>query len=102
MRLLILVFSLLVFTGCGQIHQMNENMQTSNERLEKNTATVQRSSDVIQKNTEEIARSTDNMQAVGKFLPVIMIVLLGALFYLTFVLIKLHRKLKLLIENLKK
>ncbi len=101
MRLLLLIFSLFLFTGCGQIKQMNENMRTSNENLTQNTATVQHSSEVIQKNTEEISRSTSNM----KFLPVILIILIALLFYPTFVLLKLQktilRDMRILIKKFK-
>lgn len=105
MRLLLLILSLFLVTGCGQIKQMNSNMETSNENLTKNTSTVQHSSEVIQKNTEEIARSTDNMKTTGKILPVIIIVLLAVLFYPTLVLFKLQRKIlqeiKILVDKLR-
>jgi hypothetical protein len=102
MRLLLLFFSLFLITGCGQIKQMNSNMETSNENLTKNTATVQHSSDIIQKNTEEVSRSTDNMRIIAIVLPIIVIILL----YPCYLLVKQQRKLlhdmKLLIDRFKK
>lgn len=96
-------FILFFLAGCGQIKQMNQNMQESNQMLTKNTATVQHSSDVIQKNTEEVARSTSTMRT---YLPFVLIIILIAILYPAFTLIKLQRRvvqdIKVLVDRLKK
>jgi hypothetical protein len=105
MKGLLLIFSLsfvLFLTGCSNIQRMNANMEESIQTVTNNTNTVQHSSEVIQKNTEEIAHSTTIMS----YFPLILIVIVAVLFYPSFVLIKLQRKLlhdiRSLIKRLKK
>jgi beta-lactamase regulating signal transducer with metallopeptidase domain len=87
MRILPIV-ALLGLCSCGQLKEMNTNMQESTENLKKNTATVQHSSEVIQKNTEEVARSTANMQITG----IVALIALGAAAYIAYVFFKRHRR----------
>lgn len=102
MRILLLFITLFCCSSCGQIKQMNTNMQTSNENLVKNTATVQHSSEVIQKNTEEVSRSTQNMQILG----IVGLIALAVIFYIAFVLYRRHHRvlqdIKYLVDRLKK
>lgn len=88
MRILFLVLFLFGLSSCGQLKEMNTNMQNSTENLKKNTATVQHSSEVIQKNTEEVARSTANMQIIG----IVGLIALGTAAYIAYVLFKRHRR----------
>jgi len=99
-----LIFLLVLFiTGCSQIKQLNQNMQDSTQMLTKNTDTVQHSSEAIQKNSQEIAQSTTTMRI---YFPIVLVVIIGILFYPTFVLIKLQRKLlqdiRVLVDKLKR
>ncbi|MBS0649481.1 MAG: hypothetical protein JSS10_09720 [Verrucomicrobia bacterium] len=102
MRILALVVAMLGLCSCGQLKEMNANMQDSTENLKKNTATVQHSSEVIQKNTEEVARSTANMQIMG----IIALIVLGAAAYIAYSLFKRHRRvlqdIKIIADRLKK
>jgi predicted PurR-regulated permease PerM len=102
MKMLLLIIALFCCSGCGQIKQMNTNMQTSNENLTKNTATVQNSSEIISKNTEEVARSTQNMRIFG----IIGLIALIVISSIVFVFYKRHRRLlhdiKYLVDRIKK
>lgn len=102
MRILFLIIALFCCSSCGQIKQLNTNMENSTENLKKNTATVQHSSEVISKNTEEVARSTLNMRIFG----IIGLIALIVIFSIVFVFYKRHRRLlhdiKYLVDRIKK
>lgn len=102
MRILFLTIALFFCSSCGQVKQLNTNMENSTENLKKNTATVQHSSEVISKNTEEVARSTLNMKIFG----IIGLIALIVIFSIVFVFYKRHRRLlhdiKYLVDRIKK
>ena len=102
MRILFLIIALFCCSSCGQVKQLNTNMENSTENLKKNTATVQHSSEVISKNTEEVARSTLNMRIFG----IIGLIALIVISSVVFVFYKRHRRLlhdiKYLVDRIKK
>ena len=102
MRILFLIVALFCISGCGQLKEMNANMQESTENLKKNTATVQHSSEVISKNTEEVASSTLNMRIFG----IIGLIALVAILWIALVFYKRHRRLlhdiKVLVDRIKR
>jgi predicted PurR-regulated permease PerM len=102
MRILLLIIGLFCCSSCGQVKQLNTNMENSTENLKKNTATVQNSSEVISKNTQEVARSTLNMRIFG----IIGLIALIVIASIVFVFYKRHRRLlhdiKFLVDRIKK
>jgi hypothetical protein len=86
---ILMVFSLLLATGCSDIKQMNTNLEDSIQSVKENTKTVQHSSEVISKNTQEISLSTKTMRF---YLPPVLLVILLVLFIPSMILIRHQRK----------
>ncbi|HSW72360.1 MAG TPA: hypothetical protein VLG44_02995, partial [Chlamydiales bacterium] len=56
---------LFLMAGCSTLHQMNANMERSNEVIYENTQSVQKSTDAIQTNTHSINESTAGLQGLS-------------------------------------
>lgn len=89
-----LILLLLICVGCSSVHELNRNMENTNDLMVQNTKQMQESRDVIAANTIEITKSSELMQKAQVGAPVLAGGVFTVMLVPILVLFRLYRKLE--------